>query len=403
MHILFIAKDLVLPSHDGGRLASRNDMAALAAAGANVTLLVMHRAALTAEAATSHRAEYQRVIFARQRSSKLRTAVTHPRLPYMSSSRVPTSGDYSRVVDEMVQLPPIDLIVASAEYTLPIGLELGRRFGARVILRSENNEVAYTFRMIPFSSSAKRKAFLMSEGYRLSWALGSLLTNVACVAVISADDASVYLRHGANTAVIPPTLSQHVRPLSGVPSFSERGVRIAFVGSLDAPHTVRRPFVVCPRGFTSHSSRGRAGQLDVIGRGLGEGLRHALTRIPGVRVVGEVPDLEPYLDRSRVFVNPIFQGSGVNMKVGPPAAAGLPIVSTSFGVRGLVDLRGSIETADSPEQFAHQCLRLLHESSYWMEHASKLVATVRDRYSAGAVAAAWKGLLEGIGPRNGGD
>ena len=51
-------------------------------------------------------------------------------------------------------------------------------------------------------------------------------------------------------------------------------------------------------------------------------------------VTGRVPDVVPYFAASDVGLNPITRGAGANVKLFEYIASGLPVISTSFGVRG---------------------------------------------------------------------
>ncbi len=53
---------------------------------------------------------------------------------------------------------------------------------------------------------------------------------------------------------------------------------------------------------------------------------------------GTVPRVEPYFQACDLAVNPVEQGSGTSLKLLEFVAAGLPVLSTSFGARGF-DLR----------------------------------------------------------------
>ncbi|UOF01843.1 glycosyltransferase family 4 protein [Bdellovibrio reynosensis] len=53
------------------------------------------------------------------------------------------------------------------------------------------------------------------------------------------------------------------------------------------------------------------------------------------KVLGRVEDLIPYFAASDFGLNPVTEGSGMNVKMIEYMAAGLPLVSTSFGCRGL--------------------------------------------------------------------
>lgn len=54
-----------------------------------------------------------------------------------------------------------------------------------------------------------------------------------------------------------------------------------------------------------------------------------------VHVTGYVPDLDPFYAGADLALNPITAGSGSNVKVPTYFAAGLPVLSTPFGTRGL--------------------------------------------------------------------
>lgn len=53
-----------------------------------------------------------------------------------------------------------------------------------------------------------------------------------------------------------------------------------------------------------------------------------------VVVTGSVPSVVPYLDRARVYANAVQHGGGTSLKVLEALASGIPLVSTSVGVRG---------------------------------------------------------------------
>jgi glycosyltransferase involved in cell wall biosynthesis len=48
-----------------------------------------------------------------------------------------------------------------------------------------------------------------------------------------------------------------------------------------------------------------------------------------------VTDLDPYYNQSSIFINPIFNGTGVKIKSINAAIEGLPLISTSIGIEGI--------------------------------------------------------------------
>lgn len=62
--------------------------------------------------------------------------------------------------------------------------------------------------------------------------------------------------------------------------------------------------------------------------------------IPNLVVTGEVGDLRSVLAAADIAVNPVVSGSGSNIKMFEYLAAGLPVVTTPFGARGVDDDSG---------------------------------------------------------------
>ncbi len=103
-------------------------------------------------------------------------------------------------------------------------------------------------------------------------------------------------------------------------------------------------------------------RIDIVGYKSAGALRE-LEGTPGVRVVGQVGDIRPWLAASRVFVNPIRLGSGMRGKLIEAFAMARPVISTSIGAQGLEHLRDTcFVAADGPEEFARAAAALLQSA-----------------------------------------
>ena len=91
----------------------------------------------------------------------------------------------------------------------------------------------------------------------------------------------------------------------------------------------------------------------------------ARRRIGNVRVTGVLDDAarRQYLEAADIAVNPMFSGSGTNIKMFDFMAAGLPVVSTPTGARG-ISLSGSALHICAPAEFAGAIQRILHDREY---------------------------------------
>nr|WP_242011721.1 glycosyltransferase [Acetobacter oeni] len=92
----------------------------------------------------------------------------------------------------------------------------------------------------------------------------------------------------------------------------------------------------------------------------------ALCEIPGVDVVGYIPEVQPYLDSHRIFVAPLRFGAGMKGKVGQSLAGGLPVVATGVGAEGMGLEDGvDILVEDDPAAFAEAVIRLYLDDELW--------------------------------------
>jgi glycosyltransferase involved in cell wall biosynthesis len=85
---------------------------------------------------------------------------------------------------------------------------------------------------------------------------------------------------------------------------------------------------------------------------------------PSVRVTGFVEDIWKYYNSASVFVAPILVGGGVIVKILDAMAAGVPVVTTTYGNEGIRAEPGNeLFVADTPEDFASRVISLLREDN----------------------------------------
>lgn len=147
------------------------------------------------------------------------------------------------------------------------------------------------------------------------------------------------------------------------PAFRRSGTpRLAFVGHMGIAHNVDaaeylvRDILPLVRASVPQT------EVDIIGAEPSERVR-ALTGVPGVRVLGHVPDLNDALNQAQVFVAPLRFAAGIQNKVLEAMAAGLPVVTTSSVNDGLRATVGrELLVADESTDFAEAVVTLLRDS-----------------------------------------
>ena len=142
-------------------------------------------------------------------------------------------------------------------------------------------------------------------------------------------------------------------------------------------------------------------ELVLVGQQMPPALREHAEEQPGVRVVGEVDDIRPHLERAWVSVAPLRKGSGSPLKVIEALATGVPVVGTPR-VAGALGLRPGIDgilTGDRPPEMATAISTVLNDIGCRdrLAAAGELVARGRfDRTSASdLLARVWADAADG--------
>ncbi|MEO8215671.1 MAG: glycosyltransferase [Acidobacteriota bacterium] len=115
--------------------------------------------------------------------------------------------------------------------------------------------------------------------------------------------------------------------------------------------------------------------LRIVGTDLPEEIISLARSHGNVEVVGWVPSIGPYLDRTRISVLPLLSGAGTKRKFIQSAMTGTPAVATTIAAEGLQFAHGrDTLIADTPAAFARSIEELLSNEQTW----SRLSANSRD-------------------------
>ena len=122
---------------------------------------------------------------------------------------------------------------------------------------------------------------------------------------------------------------------------------------------------------------------DVVGARPPQSLVTLAEQHQGARVHGYVADAAPYWTQSTALAVPLLSGGGVRVKILEAMAMGLPVVSTTVGCEGL-DVRDGVHLliADTPEDFARACARVLQDAQLARALAKNARQLILERYDA---------------------
>jgi glycosyltransferase involved in cell wall biosynthesis len=113
----------------------------------------------------------------------------------------------------------------------------------------------------------------------------------------------------------------------------------------------------------------------------------------GIRWVGRVKHLQPYYDRARVFIAPVFLASGIPLKILNAVAGGIPVIGTEKMAELLQWPPNALPVANSKTGFADAVLNLYENSFSWNLTRNASKALVEEHYSVAKFKANLKSLL----------
>ncbi|WP_460772537.1 glycosyltransferase [Microbacterium sp. GXF7504] len=391
--ILFVADEFLHPKHSGNRVETANEVILLSQVlGYDVHLFMPRDPWTTPELEAAHRAAVPVPTTFYDRPPRLRAMLQRPTTPYIGATRHPIGRERARMLQAARDAGPFDLIYTAHDFMWPFADDLSRSLGGvPVLIRSHNDEARFFRELVPGARNAALRCYFRWEE-RASRALRRRFrVRAAAVAVLSDADAGAY--RGATVRYLPPLVHTGALRELPAPATPEGRDTLLFVGALDQAlsseglewfRTTALPLLAAQRPGT---------RLRVVGRGAPAELASKLHADPNVDFVGEVDDLDPEFARARVFVNPVLGGSGVNIKMGGPAASGVPIVTNRLGARGFDGLSNGIILAETPAEFAAACAQLLSDDAAWSQRSAAIAEGFAAHFSVDAVTRAYADVI----------
>jgi polysaccharide biosynthesis protein PslH len=109
---------------------------------------------------------------------------------------------------------------------------------------------------------------------------------------------------------------------------------IVFLGTMRWAPNVHAAQLLCREVLPLVRRRHPHAHVAIVGRAASDELKRELEATEGVEVVGEVPDVRPWLQRADIFACPMIDGTGIKNKLLEAMACAAPTVATPLACRG---------------------------------------------------------------------
>ncbi|MCA2552837.1 MAG: glycosyltransferase [Microcystis sp. M04BS1] len=211
--------------------------------------------------------------------------------------------------------------------------------------------------------------------------------------VVTEDEKQVLSSLGVKNVWVIPNIHEEIS-LSEKVAFDQRS-GLVFIGSYNHPPNIDAVKWLCleimPLVWASRP--------DITVNLLGSNLKDEVKELANDQVIvtGYVPEVEPYFQKSRIFVAPLRFGAGMKGKIGQSLSLGLPTITTKIGAEGmgLIDHQ-DVLIADTAEEFAQAVIELYDNMQLWQKLADNSLETIK-RYQPATVQTNLQALLSNLG------
>lgn len=185
-------------------------------------------------------------------------------------------------------------------------------------------------------------------------------------------------------------------PVSDVPYAERKGM--LFVGNFrHAPNVQAVEFLchsILPR---LHPEILEEHPVYIVGTDPTETVLNCCKETVGVRLIGWVPSVLPYLQRSRISLIPLLYGAGTKRKLMQSLMVGTPSVSTNIGIEGF-NLQDNVHVlvANDAEAFANSITSLIRDEELWHRLARQGERFIREAHGRDVVFARFSSVINTI-------
>lgn len=354
--LVVLAPDIPWPANRGGRADVWRRIQALRSQGAAVFLIHLYEpsgrlmpSAADIDHVARHVDGHDCFPMRRGRLLTLRRLARVSSVPWHAATRVPAAAERERLFAGVRAFAPTAVWLEGPWFG-ELALSIADELDIPLAYRSHNVEFRYLRGQAgaaarPRDRLAWQMACLGLERYELA-----LMRRAQAVFDISIDDMAYWRTRGVEGARwLPPLPESALATTAGEPFAGD----IVFSGNLRTPNNLLGLQWLMDDVMPLVWRQAPDARLRVVGSAPSPDLRERIAALPNLDASYDVPSVQPFVLGARALANPVFVGSGVQLKTLDMLSTEVPIVTRSQGLRGLPpELKDMIRVADDPAAFA---------------------------------------------------
>lgn len=370
LRIIIVAHDFPYPPNHGGKVDMWNRIKALAKNGVKIFLITWSDRKISGDE-KKELLKYVIDFIALPRSTSP-LVMLHPNFPSFVAARLIKGSSYKKIVSRLQIFHP-NIVLLDGIAGTPCARNLANFFKIPLAYRSHNVEYEYARELY---KAEKNWLYKLARFLNINKTL-LLERQIRCCSDLTFDisepDNNYWIGEKSmkEAIVIPPLMEFDMNHYIDN-KFLQCDIDVLFVGNLFTPNNIYGlqwflEKVSVKLENTSIVFAGAKPRQDLV----------ELCKKYSVKIIADPREVTPLYRKAKVLINPIWHGSGINIKMIEMLYTGKPIVSTAIGVRGLNDnVLQFISVADDPLLFKEAILRNLSSTS-----SSEQIENTRNAFS----------------------
>ncbi|HRH57611.1 MAG TPA: glycosyltransferase [Chitinophagales bacterium] len=264
-------------------------------------------------------------------------------------------------------------------------------YKGKIILHEHNCEYLIWKRYANIERSVLKKVALLNQAYRIK-KYEQEICRKATIILAAPNDTDELVKIGADKTKFLETYHLGDDNLLNEPAldFNKTEKALLYIGTLSWEANIDGLVWFCNEIWQSVKQQHPDIKLYIVGKKPDVRLKEIADKDNQIILTGFVEKVEPYFQKSRIFITPLRFGSGIKVKVVNALYRGIPCVTTSIGTEGLKVKDGEdIFIKDNAAEYADAINTLLTDKNCWQRLSENSRAIATKYYT-------WNYVLENI-------
>lgn len=368
MRLLIIAHDLPYPANHGGKVDMWNRILGLSQNGVEIFLITWETNPLDKNQVEVLNKTVNKYKVLKKRKNPL--YVLNIFYPTHVMSRTVNRREYNKLKKEIQEFNP-DKIFLDGIHGGILAFQLSKELGKPIVYRSHNVEYKYVKQLFKAERNFVKKIISLTNIFKTYFFEKKLRKKAYLTLDISKSDKNIW---NDQSEVLYPylNLNNNMATTSSEKVNVNEGIDILYVGNLYTPNNVfgLKWFIT-----KCYPLLGNEFSIVIAGSNPNNEII-SLCKEYGIKLKKNPLDVIDLYKSAKLLINPVFHGSGVNIKIIEMLATGKPVITTSVGSRGVDEnLKPFLNISDSHIEFVNNIKKNINKGI-----SSEQIAAIKKYY-----------------------